>query len=151
MAAAPKGELPILLLGTLGAIRSKSRLQKLAFLSDMELFKDAENYAWKAHNYGPFSTELEEDMEHYRGAGMIDITDVRHPVSEELVLSYSLTAKGRTEFYSICKDKIEKITEMRDRFFKYQFHDSNAMLFLYIYKNHKEYTANSIIPEQVTQ
>ena len=149
MSELPKSDLPILLLGSLGAIHSLSRLQKMAFLSDMELFKGAEYSDWKPHYYGPFSDDLEKDIEHYALAGLIGIEDALHPPSCEPVSLHYLTLAGRSKFDSICEDNMWEIAEIQKRLARYQFHNSNARLMAYVYRNYEDYTTGGAIKGSV--
>ena len=144
----PRSNLPVLLLGSLDSIRSMTRFQKLAFLSDREIFKDAKYADWKPHYYGPFSDDLERDVEHYVGAGLVKSELVDHPASHEPVSLHSLTPAGISEFESNFKANEYEIGEMQRRLYKYQFHDTNAELLYYVYKHHEEYTKKSLIRKQ---
>ena len=149
MTAPHKSDLPILLLGSLNAIRSMARFQKLAFLSDKETFKNTKKYSdWRAHYFGPFSADLKKDVDEYVREGLINVTFVRHPTSGELVSSRRLTPSGISKFNSIFEANREEISEIRKHLSRYQLHHTNARLLGYVYKHYKDYTKNSVIRGQ---
>lgn len=145
-----KSNLPILLVGALNSIRSMARFQKLAFLADKEIFKDADKYSdWTSHYYGPFSRDLEADVDTYCEDGMLAVVDITHPVSHNPVPFYSITSNGRTKFKSFYADNHAKIKEIAAQLFHFQFHKTNAGLLHYVYKHHKEFTVNSVIKDEM--
>ena len=147
----PKSDLPILLLGALDSIRTTARFQKMAFLSDMEVYGGTKYSDWRPRSYGPFSDDLKNDVDLCVGAGLIRSGYVIHPVSQKPVPLLSLTPEGRSEFESILEANRKEIAEIRTRLFQYQFHRTSARLLWYIYENHEEYTTKSLIGDKLPE
>ena len=93
----------ILLLGSVGDVKYKTRLQKYMFLADNQLLQTKEIQTdelvcdWKPHHYGPFSEDLEicvgEAIEEKLVASFKIHEDGKTPG-----VGYRLTIKGRAEF-----------------------------------------------------
>ncbi len=149
--AESKSDLSILLLGGLTSMRSMTRFQKMAFLADKEVFEKDEYTDWKPHYYGPFSRDLENDIENYSKKGLLKSEKRRHPISNEPVSCYMLTDEGKEKFNSLCSNKkyVSYIEKIKKRFFRYQFHKTNAILLSYVYKNYPDYTVNSKIKNEI--
>lgn len=145
-----KSDLPILLVGTLNSIRTMTRFQKFAFLADKEIFTAVDKYSdWKPHYFGPFSRDLQSDVDAYCKDELLKETDVVHPVSDDYVSSYSLTLTGRKEFNSLYNNNVSTIKKISAFLSPYQFHNTNASLLYYVYANYKDYTTNSIIKDEI--
>ena len=147
--------LPILLLGALGDIRTTTRLEKMAFLCDKKTFADSPYYEdWMPHYYGPYSQKLIDDVNYHSSPSkrFIDIRLIEDSFAN-VVKIYSLTIKGRY-FYSKLlpyfdekpDQKPDKIKELVGR---YQKDKTNNKLIDFVYKNYEKYTTNSLIKNRV--
>jgi hypothetical protein len=77
-----------------GEIRGKTRFQKLAFLTEMELDEwGIEPYDFVPYDYGPFSKELLEETETLETEGLLTITERRTFGGKERY-DYRLTSRG---------------------------------------------------------
>ncbi|WP_255170071.1 hypothetical protein [Natrononativus amylolyticus] len=74
-----KRVLPLALLHAAdGRIKGKTRFQKLAFLADQRLEeKGIDPYEFIPYDYGPFSKDLQEEIEYLEKEGLIEITQSR--------------------------------------------------------------------------
>jgi hypothetical protein len=92
--------LPLALLAAAdGEIRSKTRLQKLAFLAGQRLQDDygVEPHEFVPYDYGPFSEELLEDVEALEADGLVEIRERRTFGGDERY-DYRLTTRGRETY-----------------------------------------------------
>lgn len=143
-------ELPVLLLGSLSSIRSTTRFQKLAFLADMEVFKNEQMYDWFPHHYGPYSSSLSNDIEIYEHKNLIECNVLQHQISSEPVKFYSLTKNGHDLFDGTLRKQYENyIPEILDHTLHYQFHNTNTRLLQYVYEKYGDFTTKSKILNQV--
>lgn len=138
-------DLPILLLGTLGPIKYKTRLQKIAFLYDQEVAKKP-TYEWSPHRFGPYSRELIDDVELHCTTGLIKKLDVEDSFRGKSI-QYALTIRGQKKFREILNKY--KISVIRSKFLQYQYHNTNFQLLQYVYNKYPKYTTKSEIKDQV--
>lgn len=96
----------MLLYASEGEIDSKTKLQKEVYFISLLLKRDL---GFKAHYYGPYSTEVEVALDELIGAGFVDVKrdiwgiDTRYGF-EAKRYNFSLTESGR-KFAEILKEK----------------------------------------------
>lgn len=140
---------PILLLGSLSSIRSMTRFQKLAFLCDQKILDKKDQYEWKSYYFGPYSTELQNDVEQLCDKELLKVEQLPHPLTKNPVSTYSLTGDGKLKFDTFRNTKQQIIVEIRKLLFRYQFHRTNTSLLQYVYEHYPKYTTNSRIKDEV--
>ena len=104
----------LLLLYAVGAVRGKTKLQKLIFLMQEDLkehLPDEEYYDFKPYHYGPFSREILDDAEFMVFQGLIKVREEHMEVNgEELIMPiYELTEVGKKEAKKILEQLHRKI------------------------------------------
>ena len=142
-------DLPVILLGILGNIKYKTRLEKLAFLCEMEIFKSCKWYDdWKPYMYGPFSLKLLEDMDRLEKDGLVGIHTVKDPFGHD-TKEYLLTESGRHKFNELIAPYVKECRQIRESLSKYNMFASNMPLLRKVYNKYPEYAAHSLITENV--
>lgn len=108
--------LPLLILKNTGKLTSKTKFQKIAFLSQYE--SKIDHYDFKKHHYGPYSDSFALDTSCYSDL----ITETIHPshYSGGYYYTYSLTEKGLKQLSEFEKqmdpELIKKVTEKINKF-----------------------------------
>lgn len=128
-----------------GAIRGKTRLQKLLFLVQDELKNRGYNakYAFRPYLYGPYSRELYTDIEWLR---MNDLIKVRTFSGEIGILTdFAITGKGKERLThkmdsQICKNVDEIIKTVTDKYDQM----SVAQLVDFVHNNHPDYDQSQL-------
>ena len=92
----------IILLGTMGDVRGTTRLQKYAFLVDMNIYSSKSReiytmYGWKSHKFGPYSTNLEGHIRAAIDEKLVEAFSIPAPDGKTGV-GYRLTDTGKAEF-----------------------------------------------------
>lgn len=142
-------DLPIILLGTLGTIKYKTRLEKLAFLCDMEIFTDCKWYSdWIPYMYGPFSLMLLDNMDELKSEGMVHIRTVKDPFGQD-TKEYSLTDIGRERYSKLAGEYMDQSRQIRETLSKYNESATNLPLLRKVYGEYPQYAARSLISEDV--
>jgi len=105
----------IILLGTMGEIRYKTRLQKYAFLADNQYSQSQSGskptdlvYRWKPHHYGPFSEDLNMCVREALDAKLISVFEIQES-NKSPGVEYKLTAKGNAEYRRLLQSR-EKVS-----------------------------------------
>jgi uncharacterized protein YwgA len=99
----PEADFVIALLGTAGEIPSRTMLQKLVYLSG-DLAGESLNFS--PHYYGPYSADLQEDVEALVAAGQVEetvsILEAWQPAAFDVVqYHYRLTAEGQKKLKDV--------------------------------------------------
>ena len=144
---------PILLLGTLGDIRTTTRLEKMAFLCDKNTFADSPYYEdWTPYHYGPYSQKLMDDVKFFSSPSkrFIDIRLIEDSFANAVKI-YSLAIKGQYFYSKLLSYFDEKPAQIKELVGGYQKDKTNNNLLDFVYKNYKEYTINSLIKDRVEQ
>lgn len=142
-------DLPVILLGTLGTIKYKTRLEKLAFLCDMEIFTDWKWYNdWIPYKYGPFSRKLLDDMDRLSDAGLVNIRTIKDPFGQA-TKEYSLTDSGRQRYVELFATYAKQGRHIRESLVKYNTSISMLPLLRKVYNKYPQYAARSLISENV--
>ncbi len=108
--------LPLLILKNTGKITSKTKFQKIAFLSQYE--SKIDDYDFRKHHYGPYSDSFALDASCYSDL----ITETVHPShhSGGYYYTYSLTDEGLKQLSQFEKEMnpelIRKVTENINKF-----------------------------------
>lgn len=138
-------EIPILLLGTLGTIKYKTRFQKLAFLYDHEI-SSKPTYEWTPHRFGPYSYQFKDAIKSCETVNLVKCIGTNDPFGRHEV-KYNLTINGHKIFRKILNKF--NISKIRPKLLQYQSHNTNYQLLLYVYKKYPSYTINSEIKEDI--
>lgn len=166
-------DLVVLLLGAPGStqidrIEGITRLEKLAFLADMETpIKGwlTEESGFDSHNFGPFTAKIYEAVDALRGAGLISDSETSAEVPDDgweattvvygedvnpyKTRDFQLTELGR-EYYSRVIEILPKEAESTVRELKEKFADMPLRaLVRYVYMRYPEFTDKSLIRDQV--
>jgi uncharacterized protein YwgA len=136
-------KLAILLLGFAGGyLETDTRLQKIAFILEEEVFKDWAKF--EPNDYGPYSKELAKALKELEKEGKII-----HVIDEVGLSKYYLTDDGRKQFNELLKsinpNDIAKAEEIVER------HKDDALSYLiaYVYANYPQYAVKSKIIDKV--
>jgi len=153
-------------------IHGITRLEKLMFLLEKETsFKEIinKNYKFDAYDYGPFSSEIFDDIESLKSAGIlnesksgghkleyIDFEENEMNVYETIssspsIKKYELTPKGiaigKILFESLSDIQKKEILRIKSEF------NSNSMsinkLLSYVYRGYPDFTKKSVIRNQI--
>lgn len=129
-------------------IIGKTRLQKLFFLLDQEVF-DRSLFDYKAYKYGPYSTNLLAAMDELLELGLIreKITEYSNP--ENFVSEYEITENGiERADQLISKIKPSQMGQIEELVHNYGYKEMNYIL-EYVYEEYPDFTENSLIRDQV--
>ncbi len=108
--------LPLLILKNIGKLTSKTKFQKIAFLSQYE--SKIDDYDFKKHHYGPYSDSFALDTSCYNDL----ITETVHPSyhSGGYYYTYTLTDEGIKQLSEFEKQMdpqlVKKVTENINKF-----------------------------------
>ena len=146
-------KLLILLLGSVGDVKYKTRLQKYLFLADNQLLKTRQPktkrmvYGWKPHYYGPFSKHLEFAVKDAVKANLIECFPI-HEDNKSPGIGYRLTIKGRAEFQRILPNFNETSNLIRGMLLKFQKDRTEHQLLEFVYLMYPKYTEKSVIRDK---
>ncbi len=143
----------ILLLGTMGEVRGRTRLQKYAFLVDMGLYSKRTKklftmYGWHPDKFGPHSTILERYVRKAMNGGLVESFPVYAP-SGTTSVGYRLTSKGTARFQELQGAFGKDIVFIKELLAKFKNGRSVDPLIAHVYGAYPEYTAKSTILERV--
>lgn len=140
-----------LVLGTMGVIKYKLRLQKYVFLADKQFSQSRRGrktselvYMWKPHHYGPFSEHLETCVKDLVEDKMVETFAIRKNGKDPGV-GYRLTAKGNVEFRRLLKNLEGESQAIHGLLEKFQHDYTEHQLVGFVYSMHPEYTTKSRI------
>jgi len=140
-----------LVLGTMGVIKYKLRLQKYVFLADVQFSQSRKGrkttdrvYAWEPHHYGPFSENLETCVKYLVEKKIIETFDI-HEGGKDPGVGYRLTAKGNAEFRRLLHNLEDESKAIHGLLKKFQRDRTENNLIDFVYKMHPEYTSKSRI------
>jgi len=140
----------VLLLGTMGEIKYKTRLQKYLFLADRQFARQKGRkpsnlvYDWEPHKFGPFSSVLDLCI---RGAvqnKMIEVFTVKEDNRDEGV-GYRLSVKGRAKFKTMLQTLESTSSLIHEMLYKFQDDSTEHQLLEFVYQMHPEYATESQI------
>jgi len=99
------GRALILLLGAMGEVKGRTRLQKYAFLVDMNLYSKKTKdlftmYGWEPGKFGPHSRSLERHVHRAVRDSLVETFPVHDPNGKESA-GYRLTSAGRGAFQEL--------------------------------------------------
>ncbi len=142
--------LPILLLGTLGTIRRRPRLEKLAFLCDMEIFKKIKVYDdWLPYMFGPFSTKLHDDMSDLASRHIVAVNTVEGGF-EDGTCKYSLTSVGRKKYGQLLAQYVDKVARIHEMLLSYNYMETTVPLMERVYKKYPKFSSSMLTYEEAT-
>lgn len=144
----------VLLLGTMGEVRYKTRLQKYMFLADKQLAQqggrrpDQLVYDWKPYKYGPFSPTLDLCVKDAVKGKMVEVFTVKEENKAEGV-GYRLTVKGRAKFNAMLQTLDTASRLIYGLLHKFQKDPTEYPLLEFVYSTHPEYAAQSEIRDKL--
>lgn len=143
-----------LVLGTMGEIKYRLRLQKYVFLADNQFSqarrgrKTAEFvYKWKPHLYGPYSEHLDLCVNDLLRAKIIEAFDV-HESNKEPGVGYRLTVRGNAKFRRMLKNLEGESKAIYELLGKFQKDHTENQLKDFVYQMYPEYTGKSLIRDE---
>ncbi len=137
-------KLLVLLLGSVGDVKHKTRLQKYLFLADKQLLKTRQPktkhlvYEWKPHYYGPFSRHVDICVKDAVKAKLVELFTI-HETNKNPDIGYRLTMKGHAEFRRLLSNFNETSSLIRGMLLKFQ-KDPTVQLLDFVYWMYPEYT-----------
>ena len=143
----------VLLLGTMGEVRYKTRLQKYLFLADKQFAQqkgrkpDNLVYDWKPYKYGPFSSVLDLCIQDAVQNKMIEVFTVKEDNKDEGV-GYRLSVKGRAKFKTMLQTLDSTSTLIHEMLHKFQKDSTEYQLLEFVYQMHPEYATESHIRDK---
>lgn len=95
----------ILLLGAMGGVRGRTRLQKYAFLVDTGLYSKKTKdyftmYGWESNKYGAHSSNLEYHVQKAIEGGMVETLPAHAPGGKDSAM-YALSCEGKKKFQEL--------------------------------------------------
>ena len=143
-------ELPILLLGTLGTIKRKTRLEKLAFLCDMEVFKKRKVYDdWLPSAYGPFSTKLHDDISDLASKNIVIMTTQEGGFNDG-TCKYALTSDGRKKYSQLMNLHVKKVIRIHDLLLAYNHMETTVPLMERVYQKYPKFLSAMLTSAETT-
>ena len=145
----------IVLLGSVGDVKYKTRLQKYVFLADKQLLQtkklnpDRLVYEWKPHHYGPFSEDLELCVKEAIEEKLVASFEI-HEDGKNPGIGYKLTIKGRVEFKRLLSHFHDISHLIRGMLLDFQKDRTEYNLLEFVYQMHPEYTTHSMIRDKFT-
>jgi len=140
-------KLVLLVLGLAdGRVETDTRMQKLAFLVNQEVFNWVK---FEANNYGPYSKELVKAVDELEKEGKLVYVWDNDGVSR-----YYLTEKGKQDAKKLLEQlKDEDENKLKRAMEIIQRHKDDALSYLmaYVYKYYPEYAEKSKIKDKVEE
>lgn len=146
----------VLLLGTMGEVKYKTRLQKYLFLADKQFAKQKGRspnqlvYDWKPYKYGPFSESLELCVRRALKDKTIEVFTVHEDNKNEGV-GYRLTIKGRAQFGAMLKTLEDTSKLIHGMLHTFQNDSTEYPLLEFVYKMHPDYATKSEIRAKINR
>ncbi|MDD9808826.1 MAG: hypothetical protein EB824_03805 [Thaumarchaeota archaeon S15] len=123
----------VLLLGTMGEIKHKTRLQKYAFLADSQYSQSQDGSKtkdlvcrWKLHRCGPFSEYLDLCVREAMDARLVTASEIRANKSRHT--TYRLTVRGNAEHRRLLQSRKRVSRSIRGLLARFQHDSSEAAL-----------------------
>lgn len=143
-----------LVLGTMGEVKYKLRLQKYVFLADHQ-FSHSRNggktddlvYVWKPHHFGPFSKHLETCVKDLVKAKIIETFAINER-GKDPGIGYRLTVRGTADFRRMLQNLKDESRAIRALLEKFQHDPTERQLIDFVYKMHPGYAAKSRIRDK---
>ncbi|RNJ78880.1 MAG: hypothetical protein D9C04_06440 [Nitrosopumilus sp. B06] len=137
----------LILIDSTPHIDDKTRLQKYAFLASKMILKDESAYKdWESHNFGAYSSSLDQDVRHLEKNQLVSIHTVKTSYGQHD--DYAISGKGRRIIHTfkakhrVMADKIKRLT-------RYYFDKPLDELLADAYALFPEYTTKSTIRARV--
>lgn len=147
------GRALILLLGAMGEVRGRTRLQKYAFLADMKLYSRKTRdlftmYGWRSGKFGPHSKSLERHVRTAVRENMVEAFPIYAPNGKEST-GYRLTSAGMGKFLDLQKTFAGDVLSIKDTLERFKNDSSVDPLIAHVHGKYPEYTDKSTIRERV--
>lgn len=143
-----------LVLGTMGEIKYRLRLQKYVFLADNQFSRSRKGrkttdlvYGWKPYHYGPYSEHLSLCVKDMVKAKLIETFDV-HESNKDPGVGYRLSVKGNAKFRHLLKNLEAESKEIHDLLCKFQKDHAENQLVDFVCQMYPEYTTKSRIRDK---
>jgi len=139
----------VLLLGTMGEVRYKTRLQKYLFLADRQFARQKGRkprnlvYDWEPHKFGPFSSVLDLCIRDAVQNKMIEVFTVKEDSRDGV--GYRLSVKGRSKFKTMLQTLESTSGLIHEMLYKFQNDSTEYQLLEFVYQMHPEYATESQI------
>jgi len=146
----------VLLLGTMGEIKYKTRLQKYLFLADKQLAKQKGRkpnqlvFDWKPYKFGPFSESLDFCVARAVKSKKVETFAVQEPNKSEGV-GYRLTVRGRAQFSQMLKTLEITSKNIYGMLAPFQNDMTETPLLKFVYDMHPEYATESQIRDKINK
>jgi len=144
----------VLLLGAMGEVKYKTRLQKYVFLADNQYSRSQKGgktedlvYRWKPHYYGPYSEDLNLCIGEAVDAKLIRVFEI-HETNKNPGVAYKLTVKGNVEYRNLLKNMGGISGSIRELLEKFQHDSSEHELVKFVYQTHPKFTTKSLIRDK---
>lgn len=143
-----------LVLGTMGEVKYKLRLQKYVFLADHQ-FSQSRNgsktndlvYVWRPHHFGPFSEHLETCVKDLVKEKIVETFAINER-GKDPGIGYRLTAKGTADFRRMLQNLEAESRAIRAMLEMFQHDPTERRLVDFVYKTHPGYAAKSRIRDK---
>jgi len=143
------GRALILLLGAMGEVKGRTRLQKYAFLVDMNLYSKKTKdlftmYGWEPGKFGPHSRSLERHVHRAVRDSLVETFPVHDPNGKESA-GYRLTSAGRGAFQELQGAFQRDVLAIKDILERFKDDHSVDPLLAHVYGAYPEYADKSTI------
>lgn len=135
----------ILLLGTMGEVRGRTRLQKYAFLADMGMYSKKTKrlftmYGWEPGKFGPHSKILERCMREAVDEGLVEAFPICAP-NGEASTGYRLASRGKERFQELQGAFGKDVVLIKELLAKFKNDRSADALLAHVHGAYPEYRA----------
>jgi len=140
----------ILLLGAMGEVRGRARLQKYAFLADMGLYSKKTRdlftmYGWKPARFGPHSRILGRYLRRAVDGGLVEAFPTHDPNGKKST-GYRLTGKGRERLQGLEGAFGKDVALIRGILARFQNDSTEDPLAAHVHGAYPEYVARGTVP-----
>lgn len=139
----------ILLLGAMGEVRGRTRIQKYAFLVDMSMYSKKTKrlftmYGWEPAKFGPHSKILEWCIRDAVDGGLVETFPAYAPKGKTST-GYKLTTRGEEKFQELHEAFGSDIKLIKKTLAKFKNDRSTDPLIAHVYNAYPDYKAKSTI------
>lgn len=142
----------ILLLGAMGEVRGRTRMQKYAFLVDMSMYSKKTKrlftmYGWEPDKFGPHSQILEWCIREAIDEGLVETFPTYDP-NGKTSTGYKLTSNGKERFQELHDAFGTDVELIKQLLAKFKNDLSTDPLVAYVYDAYPDYKVKSTILER---
>ncbi|MCE7733348.1 MAG: hypothetical protein GPJ54_00625 [Candidatus Heimdallarchaeota archaeon] len=129
-------------------IIGKTRLQKLIFLMNQEIFNTAQ-FDFEAYKFGPYSSKLLSAMDELMELGLIKEAVNEYCEPDRYVTEYEISSDGLDRADQLIqKINPTKLVEIEEMVHQHGYNEIDSILH-HVYVNYPDFTENSIIKDNV--